>query len=69
MSRRFLGVVMVSAHAERATGNPDHSGGPLVLRLLFAPPYVGLRQRHGIDSDVRDYGQTSQKPCVRLGSV
>ena len=38
MDWRFLGIMTVGSHAERAAGNPDHVGGPVIFRLRFVLP-------------------------------
>ena len=50
MRRRFLGIMMVRSHAERAAGNPDHVVGLAPFRLPFVRSDVDPRQRHGAHS-------------------
>ena len=42
VDRRFLGIMIVGAHAERAAGNPDHVVGPAIFRrpMHFQPFHV-----------------------------
>jgi hypothetical protein len=60
MNRRFLGVMIVGAHAERAAGNPDHVAGPAIVRWPVVPLDVGPQQRHGAHSMFC----TSRRHCV-----
>src|SRR6266550_673034 len=68
VDRSLFRVMVVRAHPESAAGNPDHANVPATLRGPIVPLDSRLPQRHDANSG-GPYGQTSQKPCVRLGSV